>query len=89
MKIYLVHLEFYDNDRYEPMDYDRIMAVFDSEEKAIQFCKENSDEEEDFLILKDRRIPDLTDDKNYGEHIEVDSFPHGTYTLRYEELKVL
>ena len=60
MTLYLVYLNYDDAEIYESMRYESIFVAFDSEEKAIDFCKKNSDEYDEtcneYKILTEREI---------------------------------
>ena len=54
-KGYLVELHYHDGCDYEPMTNDWLIAVFENEEDAKNFCKNNSDDEY-YYIEKERVI---------------------------------
>ena len=41
--IYLVYLYYDDGAVYDSMSWDQVIAIFDTKEKAEQFCNDNSD----------------------------------------------
>ena len=55
-KVFLVTLNFGDNNEYESMDFKTNIAVFTDEEKANDFCKDNSDNEEPFVNLVVKKL---------------------------------
>lgn len=97
MKVYLVKMNYDDGYTYESGAYDYIFTAFDSKEKAIDFCKKNSDEYDEELdeykILTERTIvdPGSHDKEEYIEpyvneiYNEIGDF----YWFTIEELNVL
>ena len=95
MKIYLVKLNYDDGQIYDSMAHDYVFTAFDSEEKAINFCKKNSDEYDEtcnkYKILTERTIvdPGSNDSKRVTPYVnelhdEIGSF----YWFTIEELIV-
>jgi hypothetical protein len=95
MKVYLVKMNYDDGQTYDSMAHDYVFTAFDSEEKAIDFCKKNSDEYDEtckeYKILTERTIIDPG--SNFSEHVipyvnqcydEIGDF----YWLTIEELIV-
>ena len=96
MKVYLVKMNYNDGQTYDSMAYDYIFTAFDSKEKAIDFCKKNSDEYDKiynkYKILTERTIvdPGLNVNKYIKPHVnqyheEIGDF----YWFTIEELNVL
>jgi hypothetical protein len=58
-KIYIVSYAYDNNDDYERICFAEVVMVFDSKEKAEEFCINNSDKKTEYdryLILHDRTI---------------------------------
>ena len=89
-KVFLVTLNFQDNSEYESMDFETNIAVFTDEEKANDFCKNNSDNE-DYELLTIRTIC-----KPSGEEVIDPDDPYvkyyynnGTFWFNVEELDLI
>ena len=96
MKVYLVKLHYDDGHTYESMAYDYVFTAFDNKEKAIDFCKKNSDEYDEeydeYKILTVRTIVDPG--TNNDERIEPCTYEFDEeigdfYWFTIEELNVL
>lgn len=55
-KGYLVTLSYHDGSDYDAYTWEDSLVVFESEEEAKEFCKNNSDDEEFYYITKNRII---------------------------------
>ena len=96
MKVYLVKMNYDDGQTYESMAHDYVFTAFDSEEKAIDFCKKNSDEYDEtyneYKILTERTIVDPgTNNSAYVMPCinEFDEELGDFYWFTIEELNVL
>jgi len=96
MKVYLVKMYYDDGQTYDSMAYNCVFTAFDSEEKAIDFCKKNSDEYDEtcneYKILTERTIVDPG--TNISEHVmpyidEFDEEIGDFYWFKIETLNVL
>ena len=96
MKIYLVKMYYDDGQEYESMAHDYVFTAFSSKEKAIEFCKNNSDkydeEYDEYEILTERNITDPATNCSEDIYPRVNDFDPDLgdfYWFTIEELEVV